>query len=213
MPVRLTARLWIGTHGATARSIEQKRVKVRIFIALLPLLTLAAASPSYRYQLDGASSQVSARVSYFGVGSKTARFPVMKGSIRIQPDRLDAIDLNVELDARALDAGGKTDTAYLRGKDFFDVAHYPVVQFSGHRMAMTGPNAARVDGQITARGVTRPAVLDVTFRDPPARLTGREAVMLNARTAINRRDFGMTAYGLVVGKTVTITIQARLMPG
>lgn len=186
---------------------------MRVALSLLPLLALAAASPSHRYLLDGATSQVSARVSYMGLGSKTARFPAMKGYIRIQPDRLDVIDLEVELDARSLDAGGKTDTAYLRGKSFFDVAHYPTVSFSGHRMAMTGPTTARIDGQITARGVTRPAVLDVTFRDPPARAAGREPVQLNARTTINRRDFGMTAYGVVVGKNVKITINARLVPG
>jgi polyisoprenoid-binding protein YceI len=186
---------------------------VRVALSLLPLLALAAASPSYRYQLDGANSQVNARVSYLGFSSKTARFPAMKGYIRIQPDRLDAIDLEVELDARALDAGGKIDTAYLRGKSFFDVAHYPTVSFSGHRMAMTGPTTARIEGQLTARGITRPTTLDVTFRDPPARAMGREPVQLSARTTINRRDFGMTSYGLVVGKNVKITIDARLVPG
>ena len=186
---------------------------MRIALALIPLLAVAAAAPSYRYQLDGANSQVSARVAYFGVGSKTARFPVMKGFIRLQPDRLDAIDLDVELDARAMTAGGRTDTEYLRGKDFFDVAHYPTVSFSGHRMAMTGATTARIDGLITARGVTRPAVLDVTFRDPPARASGRDPVQLSARTSINRRDFGMTSYSLIVGRKVTITIQARLVPG
>jgi polyisoprenoid-binding protein YceI len=42
---------------------------------------------------------------------------------------------------------------------------------------------------------------------------GREPVQLTARTIINRRDFGMTSYGLVVGKNVKITIEARLVPG
>lgn len=186
---------------------------MRVAISLLSLLALAAASPSYRYQLDGANSRVSAKVAYMGIGSKTARFPAMKGHIRIQPDRLDVIDLEVELDARSLDAGSKSDTAYLRGKSFFDVARYPTVSFSGRRMAMTGPTTARVDGQLTARGITRPATLDVTFRDPPASAIGRVPVQLTARTTINRRDFGMTSYGLVVGKNVKITIEARLVPG
>jgi len=186
---------------------------VRIAFALLPLFALAAASPSYRYQLDSSNSQVSARVSYFGLGSKVARFPVMKGHIQLQPSRLDSIDLEVELDARAMTAGGKTDTEYLRGKAFFDVAHNPTVSFSGHRLTMTGATSARIDGQITARGVTRPAILDVTFRSPPARESGRVPVELTARTVINRRDFGMTSYGLIVGKNVAITIQARLVPG
>ncbi|MFM5947852.1 MAG: YceI family protein [Novosphingobium sp.] len=185
---------------------------IRICAALLPLAALAAASPAYHYRLDGAASDVSARVSYFGLGHKTARFPVMRGSIRIVPDRLDAIDLDVELDARALTGGSKTDTDYLKGKAFFDVAHYPVVRFTGQRMAMTGPQTARVEGQITARGITRPSALTVTFAAPPSRATGRMPIDLTATTTINRRDFGMTSYGVIVGKNVAITIRARLVP-
>ena len=44
-------------------------------------------------------------------------------------------------------------------------------------------------------------------------VNGRDPVQLTARTSINRKDFGMTAYSVVVGETVTITIEARLMPG
>ncbi|MBN8485661.1 MAG: YceI family protein [Sphingomonadales bacterium] len=182
-------------------------------LALVILLgATASAPPAYRYRLDAPGSQVSARVAYFGVGHKTVRFPVMRGALRLVPERTEAIDLDVELDARALDAGGKTDSDYLKGKAFFDVANHPVVRFSGNRMTMTGETTARVDGRITARGVTRPAVLTVTFAQPPARASGRDPIALTATTAINRRDFGMTSYGLIVGKTVKITIRARLVP-
>ena len=148
-----------------------------------------------------------------GFGSKVARFPQMRGSIQLNPARLDTIGLEVELDANAMSAGSQSDTAYLRGKDFFDVGQYPVVRFAGRRMLMTGPTTAQIEGLITTRGVTRPTTLAVTFRDPPARANGRDPIELSARTSINRKDFGMTAYSVVVGKTVTISIDARLMPG
>ena len=186
---------------------------MRRLLAFPLLLALAAASPAYHYQLDGPRSQVSAKVSYMGFGSKTARFPAMHGAIRIVPDHLDLIDLDVVLDAAQLAADSKTDTDYLRGKDFFDVAHYPTVSFSGHRMSMTSATTARIDGQITARGVTRPSTLTVTFRDPPAHSNGRDLIQLTATTAINRKDFGMNSYSLIIGKKVTIRIEARLMPG
>lgn len=187
---------------------------MRRTLALAALLAAGAApAPGYHYWLDGARSAVSAKVAYLGFGSKTARFPQMRGSIRLNPARLDAIDLDVELDAAALTAGSQRDTEYLRGKDFFDVAQYPAVRFSGHRMTMTGPSTAEIDGQITTRGITRPAKLAVTFQEPPARANGRDPIHLTARTSINRKDFGMTAYAVMVGKTVTITIDARLMPG
>lgn len=185
---------------------------MRGILALPLLLVSAAAPPSYHYQLDGPRSEVSARVSFLGLASRTAHFPKMAGEITLQPDRLDAIDLDVTLDARELTAGDSVTLARLRGKDFFDVANHPTVQFTGKRMTMTGPVTATVDGEVTARGVTRPTVLHVAFAQPPARATGREPVTLSARTTIDRRDFGMTAYSFIVGKKVTVTINARMVP-
>ena len=186
---------------------------MRPMLCLLAPLLIGAAQPSYRYQIDPARSDVSAKVGFFGIASKTARFPQMTGRIALSPDRLDTIDLDVEIDARRLTAGDPVTLARLKGKDFFDVEHYPTVRFAGRTMQMTGPTSATVAGEVTARGVTRPAVLEVTFRDPPARATGRDPIELSARTVIDRRAFGMTAYSAIVGRKVTITIKVRMTPG
>ena len=102
--------------------------------------------------------------------------------------------------------------ARLKGPKFFDVERYPTVRYVGRSMTMTGPQQADVAGELTARGITRPAVLKVTFDRDPAQITGRDPVNLSGTMTINRRDFGMTAYSLIVGKKVTITIKARMMP-
>ena len=181
----------------------------------LPLLALlvGAAEPTFHYHLDAARSDVAAKVAFFGLASKTAHFPKMKGAITLQPGRLDSIDLDVELDARALTAGDSVTLGRLKGPKFFDVERYPTIRFVGREMTMTGPVTAKVKGSITARGVTRPAILDVAFRAPPARATGQEAVQLSARTVIDRREFGMNAYGFIVGRNVAITINAQMVPG
>ncbi len=185
---------------------------MRYLLALLLMITVGAASPTYHYRLDEARSLVSAKVAFLGLASKTARFPKMTGGISLQPDRLDAINLDVALDARALTTGDKVTLDRLKGKDFFDVANHPAVSFSGRRMTMTGPVTATVNGTVTARGVTRAAVLQVAFSTPPVQATGRDPIQLSARTTINRADFGMKAYSLVVGKKVTIAINARMVP-
>lgn len=189
------------------------RLALCLPVALIAPLLLAAAQPAYRYQIDAARSEVSAKVGFFGIASKTARFPQMSGRIAITPEKLDTIDLDVEIDARRLSAGDPVTLARLKGKDFFDVERYPTVRFTGQRMEMTGALTATVAGTVTARGVTRPAMLAVTFRDPPVKATGRDPIELSARTVIDRREFGMTAYSAIVGKKVTITIKARMTPG
>lgn len=186
-------------------------------LLLASAASLAASETSQaagllRYRLDGPRSDVHAKVGFFGIASKTARFPAVTGGIDLDPNHLDAIRLDVVLDANALEAGDQVTLNRLKGPDFFDVAHHPVVRFTGKSMTMTGPVTATISGDLTARGVTRPTVLTVSFTDPPSRATGREPIRLSARAKIDRTDFGMTAYRLIVSKSVTITINAQMVP-
>jgi len=180
--------------------------------AMLACVPAAWASQGWRFALDSSASDVSARVAFFGLASKTARFPAVTGRIALQPDRPDAIDLDVTIDARALRAGDTLTLDRLKGPAFFDVANHPTVRFSGTTMKATGPRTAQVSGQLTARGVTRPQVLSVTFDRDPATARGREAVGLVGRMTIDRRDYGMTAWSAIVGNKVDITIRSRMVP-
>jgi polyisoprenoid-binding protein YceI len=73
-------------------------------------------------------------------------------------------------------------------------------------------NHARVIGDLTIRGITREVVLDTELsgrgRDP----RGREVISFDARTQINRKDFGLTwnmaleTGGFLVGDIIKIEL-------
>ena len=105
----------------------------------------------------------------------------------------------------------------MRGADFLDAARYPEISFRSTLLERTGPNTARVTGELTLHGVTRPVALDVRFNggyagmelDPNAR------VGFSARGVFNRSDFGM-AYGIPpegsnmgVGDAVEVIIETE----
>ena len=182
----------------------------------LPLLTLlVAAAPTtqqVRYAIEPGTSDVAARVAFFGLASKTARFPKVSGGITLDPARPAAVDLAIELDARSLTAPDPVTLRRLKSKKFFWVERYPTIRFTGERLVLTGPATGSVAGEITARGVTRPAVVAVVFSTPPAQANGHEPLTVTARTTIDRRAFGMTAYPMIVGNKVAITVRAKMVP-
>lgn len=178
----------------------------------LPALLLIGAAPGQRYVIDAGASEVSAKVAFFGLGSKTARFPRMSGGIEFSRDRPEQVDITVQLDATALTASDSVTLARLKGPKFFDVARHPTILFRGRKMRMTNDRDGQVSGEITARGVTRPATLAVHFTTPPLQADDRERLMLNGETVIDRREFGMTAYPLIVGRKVRIRLRAALVP-
>jgi polyisoprenoid-binding protein YceI len=117
----------------------------------------------------------------------------------------------VTFDARAIEAPDETTLKRLRGEKFFWVDRYPTIRFVGRSLTMTSPTKGRVTGDLTARGVTRRETLDVTFASDPAK-TGRAAVRFTGEMEINRRDYGMDSYQLIVGNTVKIRLNARMVP-
>ena len=181
-------------------------------LAALWLVLAGAAPHSTAYVVDSKASSVSAKVGFLGLGSKTAGFPQMSGKIRLAPDRPARINLDVTLDARALTAPDKVTLERLRGDKFFWVERYPTVRFVGEKMALTSDSKGTISGQLTARGVTQPVTLAVSFDKAPLAAAPGEAITLTGTTAIDRRKFGMTAYSLVVGRQVTITLKARMVP-
>lgn len=183
----------------------------RLVLILLTASPSPAAAHVVRYDIDGAHSDVAAKVAFFGLSNKTAHFPSLHGGVGIDPARTDAMDLDVEIDARMLTAPDALTAERLKSERFFDVAHFPTIRFVGHHLLMTGDQSGTVSGELMARGVRRPAVLAVTFDRPPRAAGPGDANQLLATAEIDRRAFGMTAYPFIVGRTVTIRIAAHMV--
>ncbi len=183
-----------------------------MLLPLLALLTLAnAAGLPQRYTLDASASNVSAKVPFFGLASKTARFPRMEGAVTIVPGAPERAVIDVTFDATAIEAPDSLTLSRLRGEKFFWVEKYPTIRFLGRSLRLSSATRGTVSGELTARGVTRPASLAVTFDADPVAQVGKP-VSFTGTTTIDRREFGMKAYQLLVGNKVDITLKARMVP-
>ena len=186
-----------------------------VLIALLPLLAAFLLANTVgmpqRYTLDASASNVSAKVPFFGLASKTARFPRMQGAVTIVPGAPERAVIDVTFDATAIEAPDSVTLARLRGEKFFWVEKYPDIRFVGRSLRLTSATRGTVAGDLTARGVTRPATLAVTFDADPVAQAGKP-VSFTGTTTIDRRQFGMKAYQLLVGNNVDITLRARMVP-
>jgi polyisoprenoid-binding protein YceI len=131
--------------------------------------------------------------------------------------------VEVVIDVRGLWTGDKDRDAHLLSKDFFDVEHHPEIRFRGSTSQRSGALRWKVSGELTIRGVTRPAVLDVEFlgtwqtpwwegntdKGPKTRAG------FVARTAVDRHQFGVSWNskldhgGFVVGDEAEIVVDAE----
>lgn len=184
-----------------------------LFLSLLVLIAQPALGQGSvrRYVVDGAHSQVDARVAFLGLATKTARFPDMHGTLSLDIDDYEQVSMTVDVDARTLTTGD-SETKRLRGKQFFDVEHFPTVRFVAQKMELTGDRGGVVTGLMTAKGITRPVQLVIGFSKVPWEAAPNEPLSVVGTTTIDRRQFGMGAFPILIGNKVKITIHARMVP-
>jgi len=79
--------------------------------------------------------------------------------------------------------------AHVLSPEFFDAERHPVLTFSGD-LARDGDRAT-IDGEITMKGITRPATLEGTIVGPTVDHFGATRVGLKLDTVVDRTDFDM----------------------
>lgn len=180
-------------------------------LASTALYAAPVAVPTGTYAVDTAQSKVAAKVAYLGVSSKTVTFPKVAGVLGYNAAVPEAVRLDVNVDATAMQAGSESDTTYLKGPDFFNTTSYPTVTFKGNKLKMKSDRAATVQGTMTVRGISKPATLDVSFNTPLVDISRTGRVAMTATTSIKRSQFGMKAWSMVVGEKVALTINVQLV--
>jgi len=157
------------------------------------------------------------------VTSIRGHFKDVRGSLVFDPDDLTKSSTDVTIDTRSLWTGETARDAHLRSPDFLDVERFPEITFRGDRVTVLSENEYELGGELTIKGVTRPTMLQVRYlgkwRTPWVEDGVNKGLRTRAgfvaTTEINRHDFGITWSatiengGLVVGNTVTITIDVE----
>jgi polyisoprenoid-binding protein YceI len=105
--------------------------------------------------------------------------------------------------------------AHVLGPDFFDVEHHPDVVFRSTTIELADDGGARVEGELTIAGVTRPVVATGTWTGVTAAGGGARGG-LDLETTIDRRDFGfdwqmeLPGGGDALAYDVTLTVSIAL---
>lgn len=94
--------------------------------------------------------------------------------------------LDIKIQAATVHTGSGMKDGKLKGKDFFDVDHSPLITFHSTKIVQTGASTFEVDGDFTVRGVTKPEKLTLTLSRSGDRSGEIKGIM-----AFDRKDYGM----------------------
>lgn len=172
-------------------------------------LTVASHAAPQVYKLDPNHTAVTWRISHFGFSNPSGKFMNIDGTILFDENDFTASGVKAVIPVDKGLSGVPRLDEHLQAKEFFDTTTYPTATFSSTKVEMSGPKTAKVTGDLTLRGVTRPVVLDVILNHIGPNMMKQKTVGFSASGVIKRSDFGMTAYLPDLGDEVRIEIESE----
>ena len=141
------------------------------------------AIPTGTYNADRVHSSVAFEVEYMGIGA-------FGGSVTDFEATLDGGRLSGSARIESLETKDENLQAHLLSPEFFDAERFPEVSFATTAARDAG-GQVELEGEITIKGVTRPATLTGTIVGPIADPYGNERYGLHLETTVDRTAFGI----------------------
>ncbi|PYJ85311.1 MAG: hypothetical protein DME22_09645 [Verrucomicrobia bacterium] len=179
-------------------------------VAAVALIAQAIAADSYT--VDPAHSRVGFSARHFGISNVKGSFKEFAGKVVMDGDALKEATATIQV--QSIDTGVAQRDNHLRTADFFDAATYPTITFKTKRVEQKGEEVVMI-ADFTMRGVTKELRLPVRLSKPIKDPWGNTRVGLEAKTKLNRKDYGIKYNDLLesgipaVGDEIEIEINAE----
>lgn len=161
----------------------------------LPGAPEAARVEAGTYQVDPYHTMVTWTVNHMGVTPLSGAIAASSGTLRIDPADLSAAKVEVTFDIADMSTTVPDFTRHLLSPDFFEAESNPAASFTSTSVEAEG-TTAKITGDLTIKGVTRPVTLDAAFFGAGINpMTQTLDVGFTATGQINRSDFGLD-YGV-----------------
>lgn len=183
-----------------------------LLLLLVPVLAAASALPalaaSDSYRIDPVHTRVAFLISHAGFSNAIGTFAGSHGTLEFDPDDWSAAKVDVTIPIASLDLGDAKWQGKILDATFFDAKKFPEAHFVATHVEKTGDDSAKITGDLTLHGVTRPVTLDAklnALRRHP--LTFKKTAGFSATATLSRKDFGMDAWKSVVADEVHLLIE------
>jgi len=185
--------------------------KILTTIAALAFLTSAANAETYKF--DQNHTTVNWSANHFGFSNPSGKFTDFEGALVLDEANPTKSSLDVTIKMDSLNTGLPKFDKHLKSADFFNVDKFPTAKFVSTSVVLVGKKTAKVKGELTLLGVTKPVTLDVKLNKLGLNsFTQAKTAGFSATTTIKRSEFGMS-YGVPgISDDIKLTIEAEANP-
>jgi polyisoprenoid-binding protein YceI len=181
--------------------------------AFAALFMTGTAFAADSYEIDPTHAWVGFKTNHAGWARAHGAFKSVSGNISFDKDDVTKSTVEITIDAASVDTNDEKRNTHLKSPDFLNAEEFPQITFKSTEIEKTGDKTAKVTGDLTILGTTKPVVLDVLWNaesplpwDASTIKTG-----FSATGSFSGTDFGitkMTDFGIGPDIALDIDVEA-----
>jgi polyisoprenoid-binding protein YceI len=161
------------------------------------------------YTVEPNHTRVLFAVSHMGFTTWYGEFTQVSGTLNLTPKSVGSSTLEIHIPTNAISTSNAKLDGELKSPQWLDAEKFPEIVFKAKQVERTAESSAKVIGDLTLHGVTKPVTLDVTFNGAGTNpLDKKYTTGFEVSGAIKRSDFGVNTYIPLIGDDVKIIISA-----
>ena len=180
----------------------------KLSAALILAATVAAPALAAPETFNVEPNHTFPRFSYnhLGYSVQLSRFDKTSGKV-VFDKAAKTGSVDIVINTKSVSTGSDVFNEHIQGEDFLDTGKFPTATFKSTKVVFEGDKPAKIEGNLTLKGVTKPVTLTVTsFQTMPHPMVKKDALGANAFTTVKRTDFNMGKNAPYVGDEVRIDI-------
>ena len=173
-------------------------------------LMIDAADKGYLYYTDNSTSLITFQVNHFPFSTVNGVFNQFQGGLALPVENEQSEQALFVIKADSVFTGDDEVDDYLKSSVFFNVTQFPEIIFVSTGFEWVDESTARLHGNLTLHGKTRPLVFNMYIDDRENDHVGEgQRMTMVASAEIKRSDFGMHELQIFVSDTVTFNLKIK----
>lgn len=165
---------------------------LKLAIAASAALLLTAFTTANLWKSDAAHSEVGFSIGHLGISEMSGGFNEFTATITSNKADFSDAQIDASIKVSSINTRVEARDEHLRNADFFEVEKYPTITFKSTNLKSTGKNKYKVTGNLTAKGITKEIVLDMTYNGSLEHPQSKKLTAGFKLTGkIKRSDFGI----------------------
>ncbi|MEI6946425.1 YceI family protein [Paraflavisolibacter sp. H34] len=163
------------------------------------------------WTVDPAHSEVLFKVKHLMITTVTGYF--RKFNLEVETgseDFASARNIEFTADIQSIDTNNQQRDTHLKSPDFFNAEEHGQLRFVGKKYEAKGSDEARLHGDLTIRGITRPLTVNVEFGGIVVDPYGQTKAGFTIDGKISRKEFGLTWNAVTEAGSVVVSDEIKI---